>query len=67
MQTYWLTDRTKGEATLVDGETIEQVLGVEFGYVEWCIKSDGAFENGKWKVAGQVTKGGWRKFVASAK
>ena len=50
MRVYWLTDRTSGEATLVDADTIERLLGVEFGYVEWCIKIDGMFENGKWRV-----------------
>jgi len=50
MQTYWLTDRTNGEATLVDAYTVERVLGVELGYVEWCVMVDGAFENGKWKA-----------------
>ena len=52
MQVYWLTDRTNGEATLVDGETIERVLGVELEYVEWCIREDGVFENGKWRILG---------------
>ena len=46
MQIYWLTDRTTGEATLVDGNTVERLLGVELGYVEWCIGQDGVFENG---------------------
>lgn len=51
MQTYWLTDRTTGEATLVDGDTVERLLGVELGYVDWCIGEDRVFENGKWKVS----------------
>lgn len=50
MQTYWLTDRTSGEATLVDADTVERVLGVELGYLDWCIKVDGVFENGVWRV-----------------
>jgi len=50
MRIYWLIDRSIGEATLVDGDTVERVLGVELGYVEWCIRVDGAFENGKWRV-----------------
>lgn len=40
MQVYWLTDLTNGEATLVDGDTVERLLGVELGYVDWCIKVD---------------------------
>lgn len=50
MQVYWLTDRTIGEATLVDADTVERLLGVELGYVEWCIEIDGVFENWKWRV-----------------
>jgi len=50
MWVYWLTDRTNGEATLIDGDTVERVLGVELGYVEWCIRVDRMFENGKWRV-----------------
>lgn len=50
MQVYWLTDRTTGETTLVDADTVERLLGVELGYVEWCIKVGGLFENGKWRV-----------------
>ena len=46
MQTYWLRDRSTCEVTLLDGDTVERVLGVELGYVEWCIRVDGAFENG---------------------
>ena len=50
MQTYWLTDRTIGEVTLVDSDTVERLLGVELGYVDWCIKVDGMFENGRWRI-----------------
>jgi len=50
MQTYWLTDRQSGEVTLVDAETVERLLGVELGYVEWCVEVDGIFENGWWRV-----------------
>ena len=50
MQVYWLTDRQTGEATLVDADNVERLLGVEVGYVEWCVLVDGVFENGKWRV-----------------
>jgi hypothetical protein len=50
MQVYLLTDRNSGEATLVDMDTVERLLGIELGYVEWCIDIDGEFENGGWKV-----------------
>ena len=49
MQVYWLTDRVNGEATLADGDTVERLLRVELGYVEWCIR---VFENGTWMVCG---------------
>jgi len=48
MQKYWLTDRTSGETTLVDADTVEQLLEVEFGYVEWCI---GEVETTAWEGA----------------
>jgi len=67
MQTYWLTDRTNGETKLVDGYTIERLLEVELGYVEWCIKEDGVFETGEWLVVGRSVKGGERSFAAGAK
>lgn len=50
MQVYWLTDRQSGEATLVDADTVERLLGVELGYVKWCILECGVFENGEWRV-----------------
>jgi len=45
MQVYWLTDGTIGEATLVDGKTVERVLGVGLGNVE-C----GMVHRGRWSV-----------------
>lgn len=50
MRVYWLTDRETGEVKLVDGDTMERVLGVEMSYVEWCIEMDGVFESGRWRV-----------------
>jgi hypothetical protein len=50
MQLYWLKDRQTGEETLVDGDTVARVIGVEIGYMEWCIEVDEAFENGRWRV-----------------
>ena len=50
MRTYWLTNRASGEAILVDGTTVERVLGVDLGYVDWCIGESGVFENGRWRV-----------------
>ncbi len=50
MQMYWLTNRKTGEETLVDGDTVARVLGVEISYVDWCVKVDGVFENEAWKA-----------------
>lgn len=57
MRTYWLTDRSNGEMALVDGATVERVLGVELQYVDQCIRDDGVFENGMWIVK----RGGCRR------
>jgi len=51
MQTYWLTDRHSGEITLVDGDTVERLLRVELGYVEWSVRVDAVFENAEWIVS----------------
>ena len=71
MQVYWLTDRTNGETNLVDGDTVERLLGVEIGYVEWCIRIDRVFENGRWRVdcVGLIASalGGLLPFAAAAK
>jgi len=50
MQVYWITDRQTGDVILVDGDTIERLLGVEIGYVEWCIRVDGIFANEGWSI-----------------
>jgi len=55
MQTYWLTDRKTDEVLLVDADTIEQLLGIELGYVEWCIRVDEMFENAEWRVWGHIS------------
>ena len=38
MRIYWLTDRSNGDVVLVDGATVERVLGVELGYLDQCIR-----------------------------
>jgi hypothetical protein len=43
-------DRVSGEAALICGDAVERLLQVELGYVGWCIREDGAFENGKYVV-----------------
>ena len=52
MRTYWLSDKSNGEVALVDGATVERVLGVELAYVDRCIRDIGEFENGMWVVRG---------------
>ena len=49
MQAYWITDRQTGEATLVDGDTLERLLEVELVQVEHYGKTDDVYENLKWK------------------
>lgn len=65
MQVYWLTDQTNGEATLVDADTVERLLGIELGYVEWCIEMDRMFENGKWRVLSGKAHSGQRGNLTS--
>ncbi len=50
MGIYWVLDRTTGEEILVDGDTVARVIRVEISYIDWCIETDGRFENGKWRV-----------------
>lgn len=50
MQVYWVKNRVTGDTALLDAEAVEKIIGVEFGYVEWCIDTDGLFENGRWRV-----------------
>ena len=47
---YLLTDKSTGEIALVDGDTVERLVGVEIGYIDWAIECDGKFENGLWVV-----------------
>ena len=52
MQTVWLICRATGELFLVDAETVERVVGIEFDYLAEAINSDGVFENGDWLAFG---------------
>lgn len=56
METVWLVCRETGEVTLVDWETVEQVAGVEAGYIAEVMECDGVFENGRWRVVGGRVK-----------
>jgi hypothetical protein len=46
-----LADKSSGDVLVVDGDTVERLVGVEIGYIDWAIKCDGKFENGIWVVA----------------
>lgn len=48
---YLLTDNSTGEIALVDRDTVERLVGIEIGYIDWAIKCDGKVENGIWVVA----------------
>lgn len=47
---YRLTDTRSGEEIDLLATRIAEVLGIEVGYVDWCIVCDGAFESGDWRV-----------------
>ena len=47
---YLLTDKSTGEIALADSDTVERLVGVEIGYIDWAIECDGKFENGMWVV-----------------
>ena len=50
MQVYWVKDVVTGDAALLGSKAVEKIIGVEISYVEWCIDTDGLFENGRWRV-----------------
>lgn len=50
MGTIWLVCRQSGEATLVDLETVERVVGIEGAYIAEALAGDGVFENERWRV-----------------
>ncbi|WP_283178250.1 hypothetical protein [Gemmobacter sp. 24YEA27] len=47
---YRLTDIRSGEEVDLPHDRIAATLGIEIGYVDWCIACDGAFETGSWRV-----------------
>lgn len=51
MRVYWVLDRDEGEEVLLDENALCRLLGVEIDYIDWCIKQDGYFENGDYRVA----------------
>lgn len=50
MRKYTLVDRTTGEEIEADAAMVERVTGVDIGYIDWCIRQDGKYENVDWEV-----------------
>lgn len=50
MRKYTLVDRVTGAEIEADADTVERVIGVEIGYIDWVLEQDGKFENGEWMV-----------------
>ena len=50
MRLYTIVDKTTGEETEANADTVERILGVEISYIDWLLEQDGKFENGDWEV-----------------
>ena len=50
MRKYTLVDKVTGEEVKADADTLERVVGVEIGYINWLLEQDGKFENQDWEV-----------------
>lgn len=47
---YWLRDVHAEEFYELKGADILRIVGVELYIIDWAIRHDGAFENGRWRV-----------------
>ena len=47
---YRVTDARSGEEIDLPAARLEVILGIEIGYIDWCLACDGAFANGRWRV-----------------
>ena len=47
---YRLTDITCSETCEIDADDLVRIVGVELSFIDWAIETDGAFENGCWRV-----------------
>jgi hypothetical protein len=47
---YRLTDKRTGEEYDIGAEDLVCVVGVELSFIDWATETDGAFENGRWRV-----------------
>jgi hypothetical protein len=47
---YWLTDKRTGEEYDIGADDLVRLVGVELSFIDWAIETDGAFENGRWRV-----------------
>ncbi|MBJ2153781.1 hypothetical protein [Paracoccus sp. IB05] len=54
---YRLTDTRSGEEIDLPAARIAVILGIETGYIDWCIACDGAFETGDWRVTVALPEG----------
>ena len=45
MRTYTLVDKATGEEIEANADTVERVVEVEIGYINWLLEQDGKFEN----------------------
>ena len=48
---YLLTDKSSGDVLVVDRDTVERLVGMEIGYIDWAIECDRRFENDDWSMA----------------
>jgi len=47
---YRLADMQAGEEYDIGADDLVRIVGVELAFIDWAIHSDGAFENGLWRV-----------------
>ncbi len=47
---YRVTDTMSGDEIDLPAARLEAILGIEIGYIDWCLACDGIFANGRWRV-----------------
>lgn len=47
---YRVTDAQSSEGIDLPAARLEAILGIEIGYIDWCLACDGIFANGRWRV-----------------
>lgn len=48
---YRLTDKRTGDEYEIGADDLVRIVGVELPFIDWAIRVDGQFENGRWRVA----------------